>query len=311
MPNDTTEIETEAGAPLASANETTSTGESSNKSNGVAALPAIIKLAEVYDLDAAAFVYTFRSIAMPLPHTEPEFVSCCLVARKHGLNPLTKEIYFMRDKHGKIQAIVGVDGWIKKCNEHPQFDGIEFDDNLGNDGKAISIKATIFRKDRTRPISVTEYMAECLQTRDKAGPWQSHPNRMLRHRSLIQCARVAFGFAGIMDRDEFDQWMLRDVTPGATTPSVTPSPHGKPALPDLPSTSMAALPSTDATPIAIDQSALLRTIERRIEAEPAKHREIEEEFRPQIMAMDDDGKSAVALALHAARSGDLNVRAAT
>jgi RecT family. len=188
-----------------------------NESGGVASLPAIIDLAKTYNLSAKAFAYTFRAVAMPEKHTDAEFVSCCLVAREHGLNPLTKEIYFMRDRHGRIQAIVGVDGWIKKCNEHPQFDGIEFDDHADGKGKVESIKAKIFRKDRSRPIEVTEYLSECLQSREKAGPWQSHPNRMLRHRALMQCARVAFGFAGVMAPDEFEQWQnnggMRDITP--------------------------------------------------------------------------------------------------
>lgn len=183
---------------------------------GIIALPAIEDLAKVYNLDAAAFVYTFKAVAMPQPHTDAEFVSCCLVAREHGLNPLTKEIYFMRDKHGKIQAIVSVDGWIKKCNEHPQFDGIEFDEKIGADGSLTAITCSIFRKDRSRPTKITEYMSECRQPQrnGKDGPWQTTPNRMLRNRTICQTARVALGFAGIMDRDEFDQWQrMKDVTP--------------------------------------------------------------------------------------------------
>lgn len=277
--------------------------DSQSSNGGIVALPAIIKLAKVYDLDAAAFVYTFRSVAMPHPHTDAEFVSCCLVAAAHGLNPLTKELYFMKTKAGQIQPIVSVDGWIKKCNEHTQFDGIEFED-IFTDGKISAVRCTIYRKDRTHPTSIIEYMAECAGT---TPPWKSHPIRMLRHRALMQCARIAFGFAGLMDRDEFDQWQMRDTTPGG---DVMPrqSTRAAASLPDLPNTSMAALPSTDATPIAIDQAALLREIERRIEAEPAKHGEIETEYRPQIMAMDDDGKAAVASAIHAARSGAVNVR---
>ncbi|MGL4675132.1 MAG: recombinase RecT, partial [Wohlfahrtiimonas sp.] len=34
------------------------------------------------------------------------------------------------------------------------------------------------------------------------GPWQSHPKRMLRHKAMIQCARLAFSFTGIYDEDE-------------------------------------------------------------------------------------------------------------
>ena len=37
------------------------------------------------------------------------------------------------------------------------------------------------------------------------GPWQSHTKRMLRHKSLIQCSRIAFGFTGIYDQDEAER----------------------------------------------------------------------------------------------------------
>lgn len=212
-------------------NETVATSE------GLVSLPAIQEMAETYKLSTKAFAYTFRAVAMPQPHSEAEFVSCCLVAREHGLNPLTKEIYFMRDKHGNIQAIVGIDGWIKKCNEHPQFDGLEFEHTHNDKGGLIAIKARIFRKDRTRAIEITEFMSECVQVRKTDGPWQSHPSRMLRHRALAQCARVAFGFAGIMDRDEFDQWQaMKDITPAktATADTALPSLPDIPDIPDLP-----------------------------------------------------------------------------
>ena len=45
-------------------------------------------------------------------------------------------------------------------------------------------------------------MTECK--RDVA-PWKSHPRRMLRHKAMIQCARLAFGFAGIYDQDEAER----------------------------------------------------------------------------------------------------------
>ena len=37
------------------------------------------------------------------------------------------------------------------------------------------------------------------------GPWQTHTKRMLRHKSLIQCSRIAFGFTGIYDQDEAER----------------------------------------------------------------------------------------------------------
>ena len=55
-------------------------------------------------------------------------------------------------------------------------------------------------------------MGECKRGTQ---PWQSHPKRMLRHKAMIQCARLAFGFSGIYDEDEAQRIVERDVTPAA------------------------------------------------------------------------------------------------
>jgi hypothetical protein len=68
---------------------------------------------------------------------------------------------------------------------------------------AESCACIIHRKDRGHPIRVTEYMSECK--RPNVGPWQSHPRRMLRHKAMIQCARLAFGYSGIYDQDEAER----------------------------------------------------------------------------------------------------------
>jgi hypothetical protein len=68
---------------------------------------------------------------------------------------------------------------------------------------AESCTCVIYRKDRGHPIKVTEWMSECK--RASVGPWQSHPKRMLRHKAMIQAARLAFGFGGIYDQDEAER----------------------------------------------------------------------------------------------------------
>ena len=234
------------------------TDQTMQQSDGLVSLPLIQTLADVYKMSAKAFAFTFRSVAMPQPHTEAEFVSCCIVAREHGLNPLTKEIYFMRDKHGKIQAIVGLDGWIKKLNEHPQFDGVAFTDHPGKDGSIAAITCRIYRKDRSRPTEITEYFDECVQKRDKKGPWDTHPKRMLRNRTLNQCTRIAIGFAGVMDRDEFEQWQaLKDVTP--SVPAVASDPPDPDNQPDTTTSDIPDLPQEQSDEIA-DASGVLKKL---------------------------------------------------
>lgn len=139
--------------------------------------------------------------------TDEQFTALLIVANQFGLNPWTKEIYAFPDKGG-IVPVVGVDGWARIINEHPQFDGMEF--IYDKDEGASTCK--IYRKDRNHPTVVTEYMAECKRNTQ---PWQSHPTRMLRHKSLIQCARMAFGFAGIFDQDEAER--IIENTPAGVT----------------------------------------------------------------------------------------------
>lgn len=134
--------------------------------------------------------------------TDAQMTSLMIVADQYGLNPWTREIYAFPDKGG-IVPVVGVDGWSRIINEHPQFDGIEFEQD------DESCTCIMYRKDRAHATKVTEYLSECK--RDNAQPWKTHPKRMLRHKSLIQCARLAFGFVGIYDQDEAERIVERDM----------------------------------------------------------------------------------------------------
>ena len=150
------------------------------------------------------------------PVTDEQMMALLIVADQYKLNPFLKEIYAFPDKKNGIIPVVGVDGWSHIINDHPQFDGIEFnysDSIVESDEHSRCpewIECVIHRKDRSTPTNVREWFAECYRApfEDKKtgyvskGPWQSHTSRILRHKALIQCARVAFGFSGIKDPDE-------------------------------------------------------------------------------------------------------------
>ena len=143
-----------------------------------------------------------------------QFTTFLAVANEYKLNPLTKEIYAFPTKNGGIQPIVSIDGWLKIINQHPQFDGMKFIDTI-DEGKLISVTCKIYRKDRTHPTEVTEYMNECAgPAEDKYGkktPWGRWPSRLLRHKSIIQAARYAFGLSGIIDPDEAERYEQQGV----------------------------------------------------------------------------------------------------
>lgn len=165
------------------------------------------KLASRLDMgDGTGLIETLKATAFKGQVSDAQMTALMVVANQFCLNPWTKEIYAFPDKNNGIVPVVGVDGWSRIINNHPQFDGMEFaqDDE--------SCTCIIYRKDRNHPIKVTEYMAECK--RPNVGPWQSHPRRMLRHKAMIQCARLAFGYGGIYDQDEAERIVEEKVISG-------------------------------------------------------------------------------------------------
>ena len=164
----------------------------------------LLSMAGRFGMEPAAFEQTVRQTCGCAGATKEEFAAFLLVANEYGLNPVTKEIYAFPKKGGGIQPIVGVDGWFTMANNHPAFDGITFEDRLSDDGQLVAVTARVHRKDRSHPIEVTEYMAECRRDGGDT-PWKKWPARMLRHKAAIQAIRYAFGFSGIVDPDEADR----------------------------------------------------------------------------------------------------------
>ncbi len=147
----------------------------------------------------------------PMTVTNEQFLAFVAVANSYRLDPLKKEIYAFPAKGGGIQPIVSIDGWLSIINSHPQFDGMELEENY-HDGKFVSVTCRMYRKDRTHPTVVTEDLSECKRATE---PWNK-PKRMLRHKATIQCARYAFGLGGIMEPDEAEAALEeREIAPQA------------------------------------------------------------------------------------------------
>ena len=112
---------------------------------------------------------------------------------EYELNPFNDEIILIKSKNLDQSAwpFITVDGWIKLINKHPQFCGIEFTGPYEEGGKHLEwMECAIYRNDRIKPITIREYLVEVVT--DQA-IWKDLPNRMLRHRTMAQCAKLAFG----------------------------------------------------------------------------------------------------------------------
>ncbi|WP_353432697.1 recombinase RecT [Polynucleobacter sp. MWH-UH23A] len=105
------------------------------------------------------------------------------------LDPLKDEIGFTQYEDGHWQVFISIDGCSRLLNEHHQFNGLVFNqaDTLV-EGVPEWIECSIYRRDRLMPITVREYFVEVRNSHEL---WQKMPRRMLRHRALQQCVRLA------------------------------------------------------------------------------------------------------------------------
>ena len=144
--------------------------------------------------------------------TDAEMAIVASVCAKYGLNPLVKECAAFVSG-GKLQMVVMIDGFYKVVNRQPDFDGVTFEDHFDEKGDLVSITCSMHLKNRSHPVTVTEYLKECKDP--KSSVWTKWPGRMLRHKAYIQCARMAFGLTEMVDNDEADRIRSgeRDVTP--------------------------------------------------------------------------------------------------
>lgn len=193
MTNEEIELFSESNNNVESNHDESSTEKQMKLAIKPAGKSVLATLAAKLECDPAKLAPMLKKTAFATCRTDEEFMSMCIVSNTYNLNPILKEIYAFPSKGGAVVPIVGVDGWIKLMNSNPAFDGIEFEED---DQKCTAI---VYRKDRAHPVSVTEWLDECKGTSE---PWRRFPRRMLRHKAMIQAARLAFGFSGIYDEDE-------------------------------------------------------------------------------------------------------------
>jgi hypothetical protein len=148
----------------------------------------IIKTADALELDVEE-LQAWINLQVMTP--SPTLLALLRIARQHHLDPLKEEVALALYDDCHWQAYVTVEGYSKLLNNHPAFDGIVFTQSEETtNGIPIWMECTIYRKDRSCPIVVREYFEE---VKGDQAIWQKMPRRMLRHRVMQQCARLAVG----------------------------------------------------------------------------------------------------------------------
>ena len=139
--------------------------------------------------------------------TPSEFKMFIEFCKATGLNPYKKEIWFIKDKQGKVQIMTGINGFLSIANNHPQFDGMEVSIEE-KDGKLISATAKVYRKDRKIPSCATVYLSEYFKpSQSGKGMWEKMPRMMLQKVAKSVALREAFPqeLNGIYTQEEMPQ----------------------------------------------------------------------------------------------------------
>jgi phage recombination protein Bet len=119
---------------------------------------------------------------------EQEFQALMAIAETRKLNPLLKQVYFIKrwDSQKKQEvwsvqtSIEGLRVIAERTGLYDGADAPKFEYN--KDGSIKSATVTVYRKDRSRPISSTVFYAEAVQTTRDGNPtsfWARMPHRML------------------------------------------------------------------------------------------------------------------------------------
>lgn len=173
----------------------------------------LVDLAKMLKVNPKKLVNQLKKTVFKSCKTDEEFMAGVIVSREYGLNPFTNQIYIFPAKGGGVIPVIPIDGWIHIINNQKKYNGLKsiehYDDKAKGGVKAITCEIHI--KGRDFPVVVTEYMDECFMPNKE--PWKKWPVRMLRHKAIIQCARVAFGLSGLYDEYEYDRIKLVDESP--------------------------------------------------------------------------------------------------
>lgn len=172
--------------------------------------------------------------------TEQELIMGLEIAKMFNLNPLKREVYFVKysDKPtDKMQVLVGYEVYLKRAERSGKYNGLEVTSEGSVKEENLKAIVKVYRKDWTMPLTHETYYSEYVQNKViwkdgmKAGEepnkfWSTKPITMIKKVCISQAFRLAFPdeFDGLpYTSDEVvDQERVIDVPVINNTPIITP-----------------------------------------------------------------------------------------
>lgn len=144
-----------------------------------------------------------------------EFAVLMEIARARRLNPLLKQVHFVKrwdnQKRRDVWSTqVSIDGLRAIAERTGKYDGQDEPEFVERDGLVISCKVRVYRKDWTRPVVGVAYWDEYVQLTKEKNPtqfWARMPHVMLAKCAEALALRKAFpeDMSGLYTVDEMGQ----------------------------------------------------------------------------------------------------------
>lgn len=158
----------------------------------------------------------------PSGTSKAEQAYCFSVARELCLNPITKEIFFVKRRQqigevwvAKVEPMVGRDGFLSIAHRTTQFAGIETSAGIREVPQLIGgqwqlkhqlvAECSVWRKDTEKPFTVQVSYNEYCQKTSEGTPtkfWAEKPETMLKKVAESQALRKAFNIHGVYSPEE-------------------------------------------------------------------------------------------------------------
>lgn len=178
----------------------------------------IARVAEVNGVDVNQVEVIHRSVAKGTTLDELNYFMN--VASSVGMSPFNKEIWCYKSK-GQLLVFAGRDGFLRKAQESPSFNGlrscevckndefvidvannqIKHNMSFGDRGPIVGAYCIVFRKGGEPTIETVEF-----------GPynkgmnaWKTHPAEMIKKVAEVHALKKAFGISGVQCEHDFTQ----------------------------------------------------------------------------------------------------------
>lgn len=158
--------------------------------------------------------------------TEPELRAAMAIAAHYDLDPVLKEIYVARYQN-RLLTMVGIGGWVRAALRTGELGGIGPEEySYTEDGFLESCVCPVWRKGCEHPFAFRVRFAEWMMP--SSPTWKTHPEHMLRMKSMKLGLRFGFGLSGL-DMEEPGE-IINGADTGLT-PGAAPSVGGPPVPP--------------------------------------------------------------------------------